>query len=525
LTLISTERAQPKSGWQHTTGTRLILNIFSNFLGQAITVAIAFFSTPYITRKLGADQYGALNLLMVYLFSFSLLNLGINTSLVKYLAALLPKQELQEMQQYLSTSVTVLLGMGIAASSCIFVLASPIAHHFFKGPAELMAPTVVALRISSIVFIFQFLCQVTSAVTTAAQRFDLLNVINLQGELLRVGGTILVIYWGGRLPALMVVTAGVSLCGLIAFYVSAKHLVPQLNFKLGFSRRHLSRLVNHSKYVVVANVSSQAVGTVDSFAIGYFLPISNVAYYGVAATLGRRLWALVGNIATVVFPAASAFSEADRAESVKEIYLRSTKVTAAVVCFPALALALFSPEFLRYWLGSEWADQGHLVLSLIVIGYLLNALTHIPNQVLQGTAYVATAAKGQAVYAVINLSLFLGLIPHFGIRGGAFGFLLSQLLFVPWFVHTANTLVQVKWPALASVYLRVLTAGGISCAVSVIFRSRVHSLFTLGAVITLGAAVYALLAYVMIFDEKERSTCQLLIQHWTHLSAVQGAVR
>jgi O-antigen/teichoic acid export membrane protein len=298
----------------------------------------------------------------------------------------------------------------------------------------------------------------------------------------------------------------------IAYALAAKRIVPQLDFRPRFSRRHLHALLHHSKYVVITNVSNQIAGSADNVIIGAFLPVANQAYYGIAYTLAQRFWVLVANVSSVVFPAASAFSANARPDQVRELYLRGTKIAAAAACFPALALCLFSRQFLLYWLGAEYADHGSVVLSLLVLAFMVNAFSLVAYQVLQSTHYVSTAARASLVYMIMNVVMFVAFIPKFGLPGASAGFLAAQLLFVPWFVLKANRILQVSWRQLISgAYLRVFLISLGACGISWLFHPWVHSLFTLALAVTVGLCCYALLSYVLVLDETERTVCRLLV--------------
>lgn len=499
----------------HSTGSRLIQNTIANFLGQAVVIALTFVSTPYMTRKLGATQYGALSLLMAYLFAFSLLNLGINRSLVKYLAELLPKGQLGDMQNYLSTSLTLLVGIGLLIAVFVCLLADPIVRHCFKGPAELTAPTILALRVASVAFVLQFLVQVVSAIPAAVQRFEILNLVRAGSEALRIVGTVALLSLGYGLPSLMVMVLLASFCALLAYGVAARRLVPALKVVPGFSRSHFHSLFRHSKYVMVGNVGNQVVSTADNFLIGYFLPVANLAYYGIAHAIAQRLWGFVGNMVSVVFPAASTFTGAGQQEQLKQLYLRGMKVGAAAACFPVVTLCMFSRPFLLYWLGPDYAQEGAVVLSLLTLGFLLNSFSHVPYQVLQSTYHAATAAKGTVAYAIVNLTLFVLLIPPFGIVGASAGFLIAQFLYVPWFVQTANRLLGLRWRTVVAVsYLPVFLATGVTALACWACRPWVHSLFTVALAVAASFLVYASLGFVLVLDAKDKVACRLLLHRW-----------
>ena len=499
----------------HGAGTRLVLNTLSNFIGQAIVILLTFFSTPYITRKLGPEQYGALTLLVTYLFSFSLLNLGMNSSLIKHIAESLARHELDSVQKYVSTGLVVLVGLGALVGAVIFVLADPIVSHFFNNTAELNHSIILALRVASIAFVMQFYSQVVLSVPIAAQRFEVVNIVRTSAEAARVIGTVAVVYLGGRLPWMIAVILIVSFLTCVAYSIVAKMLIPSLSLAPSMSRPHALTLLKHSRFILVNNTSDQVVSSTDNVIIGYFLPVSALAYYGVAYTLGQRLSALVGNVSSVVFPAASAYSGTNRRESLPELYLRGVKIAIAVACFPAFALALFSHTFLLFWLGSDYATHGAVVLSLLSIGFLLNSLTFVPYNMLQSTHYASTAAKGAVAYALLNISLFVGLIPKYGIVGASIGFLIAQVLYIPWLVWTTNKILGVGFLKLVRLsYLRVVA---IAAAVSVLCefcRPLIDSLFKLGVLVAIGLIIYGVLGFWLILDPRERRSTKELFSRY-----------
>jgi O-antigen/teichoic acid export membrane protein len=227
---------------------------------------------------------------------------------------------------------------------------------------------------------------------------------------------------------------------------------------------------------------------------------------------------------SVVFPAASSFSGAEQAGKVRELYLRGMKLCATVGCFPALALSMFSRPFLLYWLGPDYAREGALVLTLLALGFLINSFSYVPYQVLQSTHHADTAAKAIGAYTILNVTLFLLLIPRFGIVGAAAGFLIAQLVFVPLFMQRANLLLGVRWKAVLSVsYLRPFVATSLAAAVCWMCRSWVSSFGTLAAAVTIGGTVYTLLVALAVLDSGERAASILLVNRWISSLRLRGS--
>jgi O-antigen/teichoic acid export membrane protein len=511
------ERSDLRLRGAHSTGSRLVQNTVSNIAGQSFIVVLTFLSTPYITRKMGATQYGTLSLLMTYLFAFSLLNLGINASLVKYIAELMPKGQMKDVQEYFSTSLTVLVGIGVLIALFVCFLAPAIVRTALKGQNELTGSAVLALRIASIAFVLQFLTQVLSAVPAAAQRFEIVNLVRAGTEGLRLLGTVALLHFGRGLPYLMAMVLLSSLAGCVVFAIISKRLMPTLNLAPGFSKNYFSSLFGHSKYIVVTNASNQAVSAADTFLIGLFLPVANVAYYAIAYTLAQRMWSFVANVVAVVFPAASAFSGVGNTEQLGELYVRAMKLSVAIGCFPAVAICIFSRPFLLLWLGPDYANKGSTALVVLTVGFLINSFSYVAYQMLQGARHADIAAKGAVIYVIVNLTLFLILIPTFGILGASAGFLMAQLLFVPWFITKANALLGISWgPMLKLAYLPSFVCAAIAAVICLAFLSSVHSFLTLALAVGFGMVVYTGLGIRFVLDARDREAARLMLQRWTH---------
>jgi len=61
-------------------------NIFSNWLAQAVAVALAFFVTPLIVGHLGHTDYGIWTLVMSITGCMGFMDFGIRTAVIKYVA-------------------------------------------------------------------------------------------------------------------------------------------------------------------------------------------------------------------------------------------------------------------------------------------------------------------------------------------------------------------------------------------------------------------------------------------------------
>ena len=101
---------------------------------------------------------------------------------------------------------------------------------------------------------------------------------------------------------------------------------------------------------------------------------------------------------------------------------------------------------------------------------------------------------------------------RFGIVGAAAGFLISQLVIVPWQFHVANRLLGIAGRTFLQSSLKPLPALALACAVSIAGLPLIHSLLQTMLVGGAGLTVYAAAVWFTALDSRERATCLGLLR-------------
>lgn len=493
-------------------GTKLVANTLANFTGQGLLFSLAFFSSPYIIHHLGEALYGVFVLLTAYVVLFSILELGLNVSLVKYLAEVLSEKRYSDINGYLGTTLTLFCAAAVITALISLSFAHLIVVRLLNVPAVHVQAAVFGLRLASVAFALQFTAQAYASVPVAAHRFDIVNAIDVGTDSIRIIGTVVVIYLGYLLKAVMVVILVTSVLRLVVYAFASRRIIPGLSLLPRFSSHHFHKIFHFSKFLVVGKIASRLVDSCDKILIGHFLPMSFVTFYSVPYALGQKLWILVSNLITVIFPVASELNAQDSRERLRELYWRSSKIAAAVVTFPAVALCLESHDLLTFWIGGDFARHATLVMQLLMVAFMTNTFAHVPHHLSQAIGHPQVSARFACLQVVFNLGFYVVLIPRYGILGAAFGFLITQLVLTPFLLRLGNRLVGVSFSTLAGkAYLPVFAAAAPACLVLLSLRPFVTSLFSLIVVLSLAMTVYCLVGVVVILDSRERSACLALI--------------
>jgi O-antigen/teichoic acid export membrane protein len=494
-------------------GNRLVANAAVNCFGQALLLALSFLATPFLIAHFGASRYGVLVLVLSLVNLLALFEMGFNTALVKHLAASIGQGRAEEAESYLSTGLALYLAIGAAVAIGVSLGAGWAATRFFHVPAWLAGEAVAGFELASVAFLLRFVGGVYNAVPIAAQRFDVVNGLFVGAEVVRIGGSVLVVYLGWLVRAVLAVNIFSNLLFLAGSMVAARRLLPGLRLWPRISRQRLLELLHFSKFSAVSQLASRIGNGLDGVVIAHLLPVAYVAFYVVPSALCFKIWALVGNVTSVTFPAASALSAASEPARLRELYLRGSKMVFALAGLPALALAVTSHRVLGEWINAEFARQGALALELLSCGVLVNCLMHVPDTLANGLGRPAIPAGFNVAETIVKFGLFFALIPRFGVAGAAAAYLAAQIVLAPWFVGTANRLVRVGWREWFDRVSRpvvVPLAGGLLSLA--LWRPHIRSLVSLVAALVSAAAIYALLGLFFILDGRERAACFALVE-------------
>jgi O-antigen/teichoic acid export membrane protein len=131
--------------------------------------------------------------------------------------------------------------------------------------------------------------------------------------------------------------------------------------------------------------------------------------------------------------------------------------------------------------------------------------------VCQATGHPGISARFAVINALVNLVLFLVFIPRFGIVGAAATFMLTQVIQFPWFVNSADRLLEIRLRTLfVRAYLPVSASLAAACLVCWLLRPLASSLSSLAGIGVVGVATYLLVTSRIVLDERERVTCWAL---------------
>jgi O-antigen/teichoic acid export membrane protein len=405
---------------------RLVRNSLFSSSSYFVIVLIALVTTPYIVAKLGMANYGIYILLTSLVGYYSLLDLGFNQGVTKYVAEFREKKQPEAVNRSINASLFVQLGLGLIASVLLMLFADPIVRVLNVDPVH-AAEARTGIYICSVGFFFTMISGTFNAVLAGIQRYDLTGKTDSAVNLLLNLMIVLLLFLGSGLKELVAATVISAIISTGVYVVLVRRLVPEWELSLRFDKVYFQLIFNFSSFMFIAKISNVFSTYVVRFIISYFLGPAAVTLFVIPSKLLSAFGGLLSSAASVIFPYTSQLNVSER-DKINEMFIKASRIFAALSIPVLLFIMVYSYQILSLWMGADFAEQSYLVFSIITFSGLVAAQTTVPNLIISGLGY-SRLIGFFGILAVVCYTIFLPLLTKgFGIVGAATGMLLTTLI-------------------------------------------------------------------------------------------------
>jgi O-antigen/teichoic acid export membrane protein len=414
---------------------RLVTNAVANYAGQFTIVAVGILLTPIIIAHLGVEMYGVWVLVVSIQGLGGLFDLGMSTSIVKYVAEHHARGEEDQINRVVSSSFMLHLGIGVLAMLVTLLgawLGLPLLN---LDPGQLEVARV-ALVIAGATLGVGLPLGVTGSLLLGLRHYGISNGVNIVQTLISAGAILLVLRAGGG-PVALVAINGVGLTAShIAKWFFAARVMPTLRVspRLG-NMDTLKRIGSYSVWLFLLDTAKRIFYNADAVLIAAFLPVAQVTAYNLGFKPASAVSYLSGPMVSVFMPAASQMDARRRTADLHRLLTAGTRVALALTLVGALWLLVFGRQIMEVWVGP--GHENALPVMYLFLGvFLVNAAQNPAGAILRGIGQVRTFSISVLLEYAANIGLSLLLIPRVGVAGAALGTLipavLNDLLVIPW---------------------------------------------------------------------------------------------
>lgn len=452
---------------------------------------------PYLVGQLGASTYGIWISLSALTSAYFLLDLGLTTAVMRFVAEALGRSDEPQANRIVNTALAIycLLGLIVFAISALAAFAAPwwIAD---RAVADSTRHTVLVLGLNMAI---AFPARSVAGILQAQLRHDLIALAGLGGLILQVLMTVAAVNagWGLVGMAYAILIAGL-LQNAAIITLSKLHFRPLSLARAHIDRKIVPALFGYSSWSLAIQIGEQFRSRSDPFVVGWLISAAAVTHYTVGAQLAEYYLFILLQATNFVIPLLARFVGRKDEESLRRATLLLMRLHVALGLFAAAGIIAFGRPFISLWMGEEFVSA-YAVLVVLVTGAAVQFFTTPLDSVMYATAKHKLLAGLVGFEGVSKIVLGLWLGSQFGLIGVAIGTAVPQLLArLVWLPRAAARAMSVK----TGYYLRGLSRVAlVSVAVALACTLALQRLIVIDgfADIALCAVVFAVLYWPVVF--------------------------
>ena len=487
--------------------------------GQGASTVVQALGIILIARFLGAVNFGVVSVAYIPVsLAMTLLDVGINSALVKYLSQYRAEDNPRYRRVLIETGALINLLVGASLTAFLYLSSGYVAGAVFNQPE--LEPLI---RFYSFILLGTTLINTVFSILLGYERMTSRSSINVFYSFMKsIAGPILVYFGLGPIGAVLGNVAATFIAGLVGLIVVGAIWRMEPRGDPVFTHLECARLVLSYGYpLFFSHLLIGLTPNINNFLLALFVEYELMGNYQAAVRFGVLITFFTLSVATALFPL---FSKLERnAEALKIVLVHSVKYIGLIV-FPIIAAIIaLSPQIITVLYAEDYQYAGayirYFMLSYVVLGFGGAGLVSFLNAIGRNKVVFTESL----INFLLTVTLGLALIPRWGVEGLiasiTIGPIAGLLYGLYWVKRNLGFTIDMKTA------FKSLLAASVACAVTLLFAS-VAPLSPVLVVVSGGLlflAVYALL--VLVFRVLSHEDLNNLLSVTTGLGPFSPLIR
>ncbi|HUH27895.1 oligosaccharide flippase family protein [Gelidibacter sp.] len=180
----------------------------------------------------------------------------------------------------------------------------------------------------------------------------------------------------------------------------------------------LGPILKYSFLIIIAGSIATVILDIDSFMLGMYIPIEEVAYYGVAIYIATVIVVPSRAMQQILQPLTAKYLNEKNKGALEDLYIRSSQ-TLFIIGGLIFLLIVLNINSLYETIPSQFSG-GLIVVFLISMAKLYDCLMGCNNVVLFNSDYYRIVLLFGVILTILTIGLNMIFIPMYGINGSAF---------------------------------------------------------------------------------------------------------
>ena len=396
-----------------TDSKKLILKNSSVGLIQLICTAIlTLICIPIFISKLGLDSYGVFAVISVVGNLSVFTNLGLNQSLIVYLAK---QGKCKESDYDIVVTAIMLILFALIVGITVIFFKSFIVEEILSIPSNQLVVSEILLTYLVIANGVLLIGQTFTSIIDATQKIYISNICQFVYSLLYWGGMIVIISFGGGLKYLGIWVLVVAIIWFILVFVNSYHIWGPLNID-GLSKKFtmvVKKQLGYGSKIYLSGLVGFLFEPLSKILLSSFVGVQIVGVFEIALKIRGQISSILNKGFYPIFPY---IASTESGPKLDELINDFSKKIQLIIIPIVLAVIFMMPYLLKIWLGTDNIEQITLFVIVLSVSYLVFSPVVLPIYVYftaKNKAHINVLAQLSSV--VINVVVFIITYQTYGV--------------------------------------------------------------------------------------------------------------
>lgn len=427
-----------------------------NLADHCVKFIAVFLLTPVLADSLGDRLYGVWLLVMAFFSYYTFLDAGMNLAGVRYLARENARAGSNSRAGDVIATCTAIFRKIALVSVVLTVIGIAAAALFFDSPA-MVAQVRWVIAIYGVGLALRFWMMVYPIILKSSVAYGAIAGTSVVRTVVQTALSLWCLHQGYGIVALAIVMGCCDIAQQLAVTFAALRLLKQKGSPDGSATAELRReLIAYSAKSFATRLAINLKDRIDPFVVAGVAGAMIVPQFAV----GSRFLGIARDLVNALFggqllASFSATEEGEGRGSLRENFLFTLRLSAAVAALFGVGMAMLGPVFIERWMGERFAPSAE-VLLVLVVPYCLFLMQYPALGMLFSVDKHASLGRAAWIGSAINLVLSIALGIQFGLMGVVWATVVDlALVYGLLLPRLASSAVEVS----IGRYLRVLASG------------------------------------------------------------------
>jgi len=386
-----------------------------SYVVLALQNLVGLLYTPFMLRMMGKSEYGLYSIVASVVAYLTVLDLGFGNAIIRYTAKY--RAEGKQEEQYKMFGMFFLLYCGIGfiallAGGVLYLNAGNIFGSAMTTNEMDRVKVMLLLMVFNLAITFPF--SLFGSIITAYEQFVFQKVIAIVRIILNTATMIVLLNFGYKAVAMVVVTTLFNILTLGTNYWYCKHVL-KVKIKFGrFQWGFLKEVAIYSFWIFMNAIMDRIYWSTGQFVLGAFAGPVVVAVFAVAIQLEHMYMAFSTAISSVFLPRVTAMTVKDSdGKSISDLFIKTGRIQYCIMILVLTGFFLFGRQFIRIWAG-EGYDDAYTISMLFFVPLTVPLIQNLGITILQARNQMKFRSLLYLVISLVSLGAQIPLAKYYG---------------------------------------------------------------------------------------------------------------